>query len=524
MTTGTATGRAGRSRDRRTGHNGSPYLLRAEWTKLRTVRSWVIGLLAATLATLLVGLLIAAGDRMGCGDGPRGDACPSLPRGPGGEAVRDTFSFVHQSLTGDGSITARVTSMTGLITYPPPDHDQIVRGVVPWAKAGLIVKDGTRQGSAYAAVMVTGEHGVRMQHDYTEDVAGSPDGVAPGSPRWLRLTRSGDTLTGWESADGARWTKVGTARLAGLPETVQVGLFAASPDDLTVNRNGAGGSSIEGRLSEVTAAFDDVAVKGAGPAGAWRHDDVGKVDPAHHPGRLQQSGDRVVLTGSGDIAPLGSGDGQAIERTLSGTLVGIVVMIVVAALFVTAEHRRGLLRVTLLASPRRGRVLAAKAIVIGAAAFAAGLVATAAAVPLGQGILRSNGFDVLPVSTLTELRVVVGTAGLLAVAAVFALALGVVLRRGTAAVVTAIVAIVLPYVLATASFLPESVADWLLRVTPAAGFAIQQSLPEYAQASGYFAPETGYFPLAPAAGFAVLCGWTALALGLAAWQLRRRDA
>ena len=37
-------------------------------------------------------------------------------------------------------------------------------------------------------------------------------------------------------------------------------------------------------------------------------------------------------------------------------------------------------------------------------------------------------------------------------------------------------------------------------------------------------PATGYFPLAPWAGFAVLCAWTALALALAAFLLSRRDA
>ena len=52
-------------------------------------------------------------------------------------------------------------------------------------------------------------------------------------------------------------------------------------------------------------------------------------------------------------------------------------------MFITAEYRRGLIRTTLAASPRRGRVLAAKAVVIGAVTFAAGLVAAAVAVILG---------------------------------------------------------------------------------------------------------------------------------------------
>jgi hypothetical protein len=88
---------------------------------------------------------------------------------------------VHQPLDGNGSITVRMTSLTGLITYPPAQPNAIVAGVVPWAKAGVIIKQGTRQGSAYAAVMVTGSHGVRMQDNYTHNVAGRPGGVSAAS-------------------------------------------------------------------------------------------------------------------------------------------------------------------------------------------------------------------------------------------------------------------------------------------------------------------------------------------------------
>jgi hypothetical protein len=117
-----------------------------------------------------------------------------------------------------------------------------------------------------------------------------------------------------------------------------------------------------------------------------------------------------------------------------------------------------------------------------------------------------------------------GTAALLAVAAVLALPAGASLRRSAGAVTAVIAAIILPYLLATAGVLPAGAADWLLRVTPAAGFTIQQSLPQYPQVSGRYTPFNGYFPLAPWAGFAVLCGWAALALGLAVFLLRRRDA
>ncbi|MEU7892359.1 ABC transporter permease subunit [Nonomuraea sp. NPDC049152] len=507
----------------RAGRGGFARLLRAEWTKFRTVRGWVLAMVAAALVTVLLGLLSSSGSHSSC-DG----VCPAVPVGPDGEAVEDKFYFAHRPLAGDGSITVRVTSMTGQIRLPDlnPGTRRVVAGVVPWAKAGIMVKESMKQGSAYAAVMVTGRHGVRMQHNFIHDTAGRPGGVSKQSPRWLRLTRSGEELTGYESADGANWTEVGTAHLAGLPAAVQVGLFAASPGGLTVTQGDFGGSSAASRFAEATAVFDKVSLRGSVGGGAWRPDDVGvTLNPdgsAHHPGGFKESGGTYSVTGVGDIAPLS--DGQQIENTLTGVLTGLIVVIVVAVMFITAEYRSGLIRTTLLAGPRRGRTLVAKALAIGTVTFIAGLAAATAAVTFGKQVLRANGNHILPVTTLTELRVIVGTAVLLAAAAVLALAVGALFRRSVAAVITAIVVTVVPYILATASVLPADAARWLLRLTPAAGFAIQQSIPEYAHVLGDYAPSAGYYPLAPWAGLAVLCGYAALVLGLAVFQLRRRDA
>jgi ABC-type transport system involved in multi-copper enzyme maturation permease subunit len=222
----------------------------------------------------------------------------------------------------------------------------------------------------------------------------------------------------------------------------------------------------------------------------------------------------------------GQAGGQDLTATtfLVGTFAGLIAVIVVATMFITAEYRRGLIRVTLTASPRRGRVLAAKAIVLGSIAFVTGLVAAAAAIIFGTALARGRVY-VFPVSGLTELRMVVGTAALIAVVAVLALAVGTMLRRSAAAVTVVIVAIVLPYLLGAVSVLPASAADWVLRITPAAAFAVQQAVPQYAQVTALYSPGAGrgYFPLAPWAGFAVLCGWAALAVGLAVVLLRRRD-
>jgi len=496
-------------------------LLRSEWIKFRTVRGWVVAMTLA--AGVIVGLGLLPGQQGSCGRS--GPDCV-LPVGPDGERVTDRFTFVNSPLHGDGSITVRVTSLTGLLP-PAADGGEPRPGPVPWAKAGIIIKDGTRQGSTYAAVMVTGGHGTRMQHDFVHDRAGRPGAATPSSPRWLRLTRTGATVTGAESADGVTWTTVDSVRLPGLPSVMRAGLFVTSPQYAEATREGFGLSGASGAPTQATATFDGVDARGFDPQ--WTTDSIGPP-PAGGSAPVPVGGSALAggvhtVTGSGDIAPAvagATGIGATITQTLVGTFAGLIIVVVVATLFATAEYRRGLIRTTLAASPRRGRTLVAKAIVIGSVAFAGGLVAAAIVVTLGQPVLRANGVYVHPATTATEVRVVVGTAVLLGLAAVLAVALGALLRRGAAAVTAAVVAVVLPYLLAV-SVLPVEAARWLLRVTPAAAFAVQQSTPEYPQVANLYTPALGYFPLAPWAGLAVLLAWVALALGCAMVRLRRRD-
>jgi len=176
---------------------------------------------------------------------------------------------------------------------------------------------------------------------------------------------------------------------------------------------------------------------------------------------------------------------------------------------------------TLTASPRRGRVLAAKAIVVGSVAFAAGLIGSALAEVIAHHVLITNGNYLLPVSGPTEARVIVGTALLLAVAAVLALALGTAFRRSAAAVVTGIVLLVLPFILVYT--LPAGDSNWLMRLTPTAAFAVQGTQPSSPLVANAYTITNGYYPLEPWAGLAVLCGYAAIALGAATWLLRRRD-
>ena len=516
-------------------------LLHAEWTKFRTVRGWVTGMIVAVLVMAGIGSFVAAGGASpscqtvsatgqsgGCGG-------PTLTLGPGGEPVTSNFYFVRQPLAGNGSITIRVTSLTSLL---PPTRSEFGTppsrpGTVPWSKAGIIIgATSLSTPQAYAAMMVTGGNGVRMQWNYTGDTPGLPGTVSAASPRWLRLNRDGDTITGYDSADGVRWTVVGVVRLAGLASTVQAGLFAASPT-LPVNAvNIAGVTQGGGGVTASTAVFDHLSRIGVWPAGRWTggYTEGDNAAEAQGIGGYRQVADRVTITGQGDIAPAipyqgdpGTATGT-IAAYLIGTFVGLIAVAVVATMFMTGEFRRGLIRTTLAASPRRGRVLAAKALVIGAVTFAAGLLGAGAAEIVGTQLAHSRGSQVFPEPWPTEVRMIIGTAALVAVVAILALAIATVVRRSVAAVTIIFAAIVVPYFLSAVATLPVGVADWLLRVTPAAAFAVQQATPRYPQVQAYYAPVAGFYPLAPWAGFAVLCAWTLLALGGAVCLLRRRDA
>ena len=522
----------------RPGRDGIAQLLRAEWTKFRTVRGWVIGSLVGAL--LIIGIAVMTGANSGCSNAlvtpqhpnPVSTACPAPPAGPDGEWVSDAFYFVRKPLAGNGTITARVTSLAGLYSthggssaFGGNPLAGMSPGVQPWSKAGLIVKASTARGSAYAAIMVTGRHGVAMQWNFTHDVAGLAGKVSAASPRWLRLTRSGDVIKGYDSADGTHWTLVGTARLAGLPATAQAGLFAATPGYTKITQ-GLGTASAFGGGALATGVFDRLSTTGNWPAARWTGQDIqGSTDSALSASAqgFTQEGSRFTVSGSGDIAPAAGNAGG--PSALGGVFLGLIAMVVIGVMFITAEYRRGMIRTTFTASPHRGRVLAAKAIVLGAVTFAVSLVAIAIAVPLGDHLLHNNGNPIFPLPALTMLRVDAGTAAMLALCAVLGLAVGALVRRSAVAVTAVIAGVVLPYLLAVlGGVLPLGAEEWLVRVTPAAAFAIQQTSPAYRQVLAQYTPASGYFPLAPWAGFAVLCAWTAAALALATYTLRRRDA
>ncbi len=343
------------------------------------------------------------------------------------------------------------------------------------------------------------------------------------SSHWLRLTRAGEDITGYESADGVSWRAIGTVRLRGLPAAVEVGLFVSSPPKVKVVRQSGGTmSGEEATIGEAT--FDQVSLDAEErlTPQPWRGDDVNSGFPSKVAvnSALTESGGTFRLVGSGEIGP-DPPDDDVVQMSLVGVLVGLMAIVAVGALFVTSEYRRGMIRTTLAATRGRGRMLAAKAIVLGLATFAVGLVGTVAALLLTGPLLRAGGWrpPAFPYVSLLDgpvLRAVLTTSAFLAAIAVLSLAVGSIMRHSAGAITTVIVLVILPVF---ASFsLPVGPARWLMLLTPTGGFATQRAKPPTNTLA------EPWSMISPWAGLGVVCAYAAVALALAYWLLRRRDA
>jgi hypothetical protein len=382
-----------------------------------------------------------------------------------------------------------------------------------------MIKESTTSGSPYAAMMVTPGHGLRLQSNFTTD---RPAG-AGGGPHWLRLTRSGGDITGYESLDGGTWRAVGTVHLDGLPETVEVGLFVSSPPKIVITRR-SGTTSGGEQATNGNATFDQVSVHAKRPLAAqpWRSDDIGPSGPRKvttNPS-LTGSGGRFTLAGTGEIGPRTPVD-DVVQMSLFGVLVGLMAIVAVGVLFVTSEYRRGMIRTTLAASRGRGRMLAAKGIVLGLATFAVGIVTTVAAFLLTQPLLRAGGyrppaFQYVSLFDGPVLRAVLTTSAFLAAIAVLSLAVGTVMRHSAGAITTVIALVILPVFAAFS--MPVEPAKWLMLLTPTGGFATQRAKPP----TNLLAEP--WSMISPWAGLGVVCAYTTVALALAYVLLRRRDA
>lgn len=196
-------------------------------------------------------------------------------------------------------------------------------------------------------------------------------------------------------------------------------------------------------------------------------------------------------------------DNDSVMPSVAGVYVSQIAVVALSVLAITGEYATGMIRTTFMATPRRGRVLAAKAVVLGSATLVVGVAASVASFLVGQPILAGNGFVATPLSDPGALRAVLGSGLYLAVLALFGLGVGTILRRPAGAVSTMLGLLFGPLIIAM--FLPGHLQKLALDYGPmTAGLAVQMTKP-----TGIF---VGTVPIAPWTGFAIFCAYALAAL------------
>ena len=219
----------------------------------------------------------------------------------------------------------------------------------------------------------------------------------------------------------------------------------------------------------------------------------------------------ALVTGtSAEWLASGEADESPASFVTWGMMFAQVTAIVLGTLVVTGEYGTGMIRTTLAATPRRGSVLAAKAVVLSGTLFVAGTLTAVAGYLAANAFLDAYGIGI-PLDADGVLRALVGSGLYMAGLGLLAAAVGLLVRH-TAAALSIVLALV--FVVGTMVFLlPGEWGEWIGKLMPGnAGSAVTAVVS--------FNPMV----LAPWTGFAVFTAEVAAVL-LVGWLVfRRRDA
>src|SRR6266481_4609273 len=121
-------------------------------------------------------------------------------------ASSDGFHFAYQTLTGDGTMVARVVSLQGSS-----------------AQAGIMVRETLNPGANH---MYLFDYSATLYMSERTSTGASSAYQSLGSgalPYWIKLTRSGNVFTMYSSADGVNWLQLGASQTVSMAPNVYVG-------------------------------------------------------------------------------------------------------------------------------------------------------------------------------------------------------------------------------------------------------------------------------------------------------------
>lgn len=143
----------------------------------------------------------------------------------------DGCAFAYLPVTGDGTITARVTNITG---------NTLDGG---WTKAGLMLRESLNA-NAMELTMVASKAG-NPAEEYNRNVfqwrnatGGSTANSASNGnepPKWLRLVRAGNSYSGYYSNDGVTWTQQGSTQTFTMSANAYVGLAITAHNNASLS-------------------------------------------------------------------------------------------------------------------------------------------------------------------------------------------------------------------------------------------------------------------------------------------------
>jgi hypothetical protein len=166
----------------------------------------------------------------------------------------DQFRFAYKSLSGDGSLVARVDSLYNSNT---------------WAKAGVMIRAKTDPGgvNAFAAKTAVDGGGAAFQWRLTAaadsvNADATTVSMAATFPYWVKVQRNGSVFTGYISPDGVTWTQLGQPQTIAMADPVMIGLAVCSHDAAIAT----------------AAEFSNVAFTG-NVTGGWQMAEIGVAQP-----------------------------------------------------------------------------------------------------------------------------------------------------------------------------------------------------------------------------------------------------
>jgi ABC-2 type transport system permease protein len=211
------------------------------------------------------------------------------------------------------------------------------------------------------------------------------------------------------------------------------------------------------------------------------------------------------------------GNGSSIVVLALATGMAQLSVTILGVLVITGEYSTGMIRSTLAAVPKRLPALWAKGVVLAAAIFVVSSVAVAISLAVMQIILSESG-QAPDLANSDTVRVLMGVPLYLTAIALFAFAIGAVLRHSAASLATVMGLLLVIENVFLFPWKPFQLISPFLPATAGSKIFMPQ-VQIHAMSQGAVGAVLG-----PWQGYAVLLGWVAVLLTVAAVLLRRRNA